>query len=194
MRIGIDLDGVLTNIEKFMIDYGSKFCFENNLLNKIKPDAYWETDMFGISKEESEQFWNKYLVKYASSYPIRDFAAEVIKKLKSDGHEIYIITARNEDGLTEEYFGKMHEIAEKWLKDNGVEYDRVIYTEGSKVPYCVGNYIELMIEDNPTNIREISEKIPVYCYDNLYNKDICGDNITRVYSWYDIYNKITKIK
>ena len=36
MRIGIDIDGVLADIERFMIDYGIKFCEENNLHCRIK--------------------------------------------------------------------------------------------------------------------------------------------------------------
>ena len=31
MRIGIDIDGVLTNIGQFVIDYTSKYCVENNI-------------------------------------------------------------------------------------------------------------------------------------------------------------------
>ncbi len=31
MKIGIDIDGVLTNVEQFSIDYFSKYCFENNI-------------------------------------------------------------------------------------------------------------------------------------------------------------------
>ena len=61
------------------------------------------------------------------------------------------------------------------------------------MPYVVGNYIELMIEDSPENIKEISSKVPTFCYNCLYNKDIEGENITRVYSWYDIYDKIKKM-
>lgn len=29
MRIGIDIDGVLTDIEQWQLDYGSEFIFEN---------------------------------------------------------------------------------------------------------------------------------------------------------------------
>ena len=36
MNIGIDIDGVLTDIEKFMIDYGTKFCLEEGLEVNIK--------------------------------------------------------------------------------------------------------------------------------------------------------------
>ena len=49
-----------------------------------------------------------------------------------------------------------------------------------------------MIEDSPKNILDISTKVPVLCFDNPYNKKVEGNNITRVYSWYDILNKIEK--
>ena len=30
MRIGIDIDGVLTDIEQWQLDYGSKYFYENH--------------------------------------------------------------------------------------------------------------------------------------------------------------------
>ena len=51
-----------------------------------------------------------------------------------------------------------------------------------------------MIEDSPTNVMDISQKVHVLCFDNPYNKKIEGNNITRVYSWYDILGKIEKLK
>ena len=35
MNIGIDIDGVLLDLERFAIDYGTKFCIEENLDIKI---------------------------------------------------------------------------------------------------------------------------------------------------------------
>lgn len=192
MRIGIDIDGVMVNIEQFIGDYGIKFCEENNLCYKVKKDEYDEAKALGISEENSEKFWNKYLKYYATEYPARDFASEVIQKLKEDGHEIYIITARNEWGLVGDDYGKMKEFVSSWLEKNNIYYDKLIYTEGSKLPYCIGNYIDIMIEDSPKNIKDISSKIPVLCYNCNYNANIKGENITRVYSWYDVYNKIKK--
>ena len=40
MRIGIDIDGVLTNVEQFSIDYFSKYCFENNIEYNIGESHY----------------------------------------------------------------------------------------------------------------------------------------------------------
>lgn len=194
MRIGIDIDGVLTDMEKFLADYGSKYCVENNLPVNIKEIEYDEFKTFNWTEEQGIKFWNEYIIYYATKYLAREFASEVIKKLKEEGHEIYITTARNDYGVPKEYIGKMRgEIVAKWLEENEILYDKIIYTEGSKLPYVVGNYIELMIEDSPENIKEISSKVPTFCYNCLYNKDIEGENITRVYSWYDIYDKVKKM-
>ena len=40
MRIGIDIDGVLTNMEQFLIDYLSKYCVENNIKFNIGIRSY----------------------------------------------------------------------------------------------------------------------------------------------------------
>lgn len=194
MRIGIDIDGVLTDCERFMIDYGSKYCVENSLPIDIKLGEYDDTKMFNCSEEDAMGFWKTYVIEYFENYKIRDFAADVINKLKQEGHEIYIITARNEYGVPIEYREKIKEITEKWLAKNNVPYDKIIYSEGSKLPYCVGNYIEVMIEDSPRNIVEISSKIPVISYNNYWNEKIEGENIIKVHSWYEVYNKIKNIK
>lgn len=194
MRIGIDIDGVLMDIERFIVDYGTKFCMENNLPINIKMGEYDECKMLNIEQEQAIKFWNEYLVYYATEYSPREFAPEIIKKLKEEGHEIYIVTGRNDYGLPEEYVGKMREITEKWLKDNNIYYDKMIFTEGSKLPYCVGNYIEMMIEDWDKVAKEVSTKIPVLCFNCKYNESLQGENITRVYSWNDIYQKINSIK
>lgn len=193
MRIGIDIDGVLTDMERFMGDYGTKFCFENNIPINLKTNKYDESEVFNWTEEQTIKFWNEYMLYYATKYKTRNFAAEIINKLKEDGNEIYIITARNEYGLPKEQCGKMREFVKQWLEDNKIYYNKIIYTEGSKLPYCVGNYIDIMIEDAPQNLKDISTKIPVLCFDCKYNEDIKGKNITRVYSWYDIYEKINKV-
>ena len=194
MRIGIDIDGVLTDIERFIVDYGTKFCIENNLPIEIEAGYYDEAKAFHWTEEQTLKFWNEYIVFYATKYPIRDFASEVIHKLKEEGHEIYIVTARNEYGMPDEYYGKMRELVDTWLKENNIYYDKIIYTEGSKLPYCVGNYVELLIEDSPEQVKNVAEKLPVFCFDNQYNKSVDGKNITRVFSWYDVYDKIKNRK
>lgn len=41
MRIGIDIDGVLTNDDEYILDCTSKYCYENNLEGFIDPYNYF---------------------------------------------------------------------------------------------------------------------------------------------------------
>ena len=75
MRIGIDIDGVLTDMEKFLADYGSKYCIENNLPVNIKEIEYDEFKTFNWTEEQGIKFWNEYIIYYATKYPAREFAS-----------------------------------------------------------------------------------------------------------------------
>ena len=44
------------------------------------------------------------------------------------------------------------------------------------------------------NINNVSTIIPVICFHAGYNKACKGQNIYRVYNWYDIYNLISNGK
>lgn len=193
MNIGVDIDGVLLDLERFAIDYGTKFCIEENLNLKINIQEYWEGLKFNWTEEQENKFWNKYIIKYFKQYPPREFASEIIKKLKKEENKIYIITARNEEGLPPEEYGKSQEITKAWLNENNIEYDKLIFAPDSeKLEQCLKNNVEIMIEDSPTNIKNISEKIPVIKYNCSYNENILGKNIITTYSWYQIYDIINK--
>lgn len=197
MRAGIDIDGVLTNVEQFILDYISKYCVENNIEYNIEynigDSSYNYCKTFNISKEIEIDFWDIYLEKYAKNEKVRPFAAEVIKKLKKEGHEIYIITARWYTNEATKKGNRMKNITKKWLKKNQITYDKLIFSKSEnerKNQEIIDYKIDLMIEDSPTNILELSKKIPVICYSAGYNKHCSGNNIIRCYSWYDIYKKI----
>ena len=51
-------------------------------------------EIFNVDEKAEDEFWEKYLYEYAKNEPARKFASEVINKLKDEGKEIYIITAR----------------------------------------------------------------------------------------------------
>lgn len=195
MNIGIDIDGVLTDIERFEIDYGSKFCIEEEIPINIDVSKYLEIDRLGWSDKQAEKFWNKFLVKYVTESNARVFSAEIIKKLQENGYKIYIITARNEYGMPKKYYGKMQKLTKKWLKNQNIKYNKLIFAQDKdKIKQCLENNIDIMIEDCPNNILDISNKIKVIKYDCQYNKNVQGDNIITAYSWYHIYDIINKIE
>lgn len=196
MNIGIDIDGVLTDIEQWQLDYGSKFYYENYNKEILNNEGYETTDIFGVDSKLDDAFWSKYFKDYSINVDVRKFASEVINKLKDDGHKIFIITAR---GSFLSHSAEVMSIKEnrkivlKWLKQNQINYDEIIFSPEDKLNICLDNNIDIMIEDKVDNINKISTKIPVICFHAGYNKKCNGNNIIRCYSWYDIYSKINKM-
>ena len=53
--------------------------------------------------------------------------------------------------------------------------------------------IDLFVDHNPKTIFQISMQIPVVCFHAKYNELVRGENVYRVYSWYDFYEKLDEI-
>lgn len=194
MNIGVDIDGVLTDLERMALDFGTKMCVEENIPIELNLSKYWEIEKYNWTKEQEELFWNKNLVPYVVESNPRKFAPQILEKLQAEGNKIFIITARNESGMPPEYEGKMQELTKKWLLDNNIKYKKLIFTDDTnKLKNCIENNIDVMVEDSPINIKNISQKIKVIKFDCQYNKDIDGKNILTAYSWYHIYDIIRKL-
>lgn len=190
MRIGIDIDGVLTDIEQWQLDYGSKFYFEKYNKSIMNHKGYETTDIFRVDQKYDDEFWKEYFIEYSKNVEPRKFASEIIRKLKNDGFEIYIITARGSDLSHSSEVMTYEEnkiIVKEWLENNEIIYDKIIFSPEDKLEICLENNIDIMIEDKVDNINKISTEIPVICFHAGYNEDCKGKNIIRCYSWYDIY-------
>lgn len=194
MRIGIDIDGVLTNIEQWQLDMGSKNIFEKYNKEIENTNGYDLKEIFNIEESLDDEFWREYLFDYAENEPARKHSNEVTNKLKEDGNEIYIITARYLTDKDDENGKRMRNIVINWLKEYNIYYDKIIFSPEEKLDICMENKIDLMIEDKVGNINKISKYIPVICFDARYNQKCKGKNIYRCYSWYDIYAKVKNIK
>lgn len=194
MRIGIDIDGVLTDIEQWQLDLGSKILFEKYNKKIINANGYDVKEIYDIDSSLEDDFWKEYLYEYSMKEPARKYCNEIIKKLKDDGNEIYIITARFHTDKDNEDCNRMRNIVINWLKEYNIYYDKIIFSPEEKLDICIQNNIDLMIEDKVDNINTISKKIPVICFDARYNQQCSGNNIYRCYSWYDIYSTIKNIK
>lgn len=192
MRIGIDIDGVLTDFEKWQLEVGSKF-FTKYGKNIVVPDGYDSDTVFDVTKEQDSAFWNSYLYDYVKHEPARKFAGEVIDKLKEKEYEIYIITARYLTNRNDEQGQEMRDIVINWLQNNHIHYDKIIFSPEDKVEICKENNIDIMIEDKVENINNISKMIPVICFHAGYNKFCKGNHIYRAYTWYDVYYQITNV-
>ena len=52
MKIGIDIDGVLTDEKKYVIDYGTKFFLENNIHYKVRDNKFDGKEIFDVTEDE----------------------------------------------------------------------------------------------------------------------------------------------
>ncbi len=190
MRIGIDIDGVLTNYENFIRVYGTKFNYEENIeMKNLDFSKYDEQETYNWTNEQYEKFWNQYLEWYATKYPAREYSSEILKTLKNRGNEIIIITARNNEGLPKEKHQEMKVLVKQWLKENDIIYDKLIFSESSKRKICIEEKIDVMVDDSPYVLEELKNDIKTVCFDASYNKNI---ETIRVYEWYQLLQILTK--
>ena len=192
MKIGVDIDGVLTDVQKWIFNVGGKYFakFGKSIKNT---NAYNMRDVFEARDEECKSFWDENLIDYLSLISTREKASEVLNRLKADGHSIVIITARSERNFDINGEKKSsYDITKEWLNKNDICYDKLIFTQEEKSKYCKMCELDVMIEDSPANINEISQVVPVICFDCEYNKDIKSDY--RVKTWQEVYKSINKIK
>src|SRR5574344_1576512 len=118
MRIGIDIDRVLTDIERWQLDYGSKYYYEKFGKGIVNYKGYDTTEIFDATKDDDNRWWFSGIREYIQ-IPARRFSSEITRKLKEDGNEIYIITARSSDlSYTDMTTEEMREDVKKWLEEN----------------------------------------------------------------------------
>ena len=147
--------------------------------------------MFDWTEEEETSFYNANIEKFAKKLePIED-SSYYIKKLKEDGHEIYIITGRDNGEYT-----NPNEVTTQWLDKYNIVYDRLIFTNAydkhAKTEICLENNIDLMIEDSTKiSLDLIKNGIKVYTMNTRYNQK--EQTLDRVSKWEEIYGKIAKL-
>ena len=180
--------GVLTNLESWQFETGKKFT--NKPISN--PEAFDVKGIFDLTDEEYTEFLNQNLTDYSQNYPAREDASKVIKKIREEGNKIVIVTGRFHTTEDTPEGEKQRNIVLNWLKEYDIEYDKIVFTgpNDNKIDILKKNNVILMIEDKASTIETLSKHMTVICFDAVYNRNCCGDNIYRVQSWWDIYNCI----
>ncbi len=192
MKIGVDIDGVLTDIDHWRLEAGSRYFaeFGKGIVDPSGPDI---KEIFGVSAEETQRFWDRYFPEYLAE-PARRYAGEVLNKLREEGHEVVIITARWSSTWQNAQGELMRRTVKAWLEKNGIGYDELVFSAKDKRENCRDYGIDVMIEDDAENIAQLAEELPILCVDADHNRCCEGRNVTRVYTWYDIYLKIHEMQ
>lgn len=192
MIIGVDADGVLTDLQKFNYQYGEKY-FKKEIVN---PKGYSIKEIFGVGGIGELFYGRRYFPKYCKYYPPRENSVEILQKLIGEGHIIYEITARKFVTRKSILGNCSRRWFQNWCDENGFKFASIIFCSEKngcqdKYDACKKLGVELMIDDRPEIVKFLAERgISVLMMDAPYNQNVQHKNVTRVYNWLDVYEKI----
>ena len=194
MNIGIDIDDTISNTFETFLPYMQKFV-EQDLNRKLdlnlssRTDYYNIMEKYNLSEEEARTFWVSYYVEILESVKPKEAAVEVINLLKEKGNKIYLITARFDDGIV-----NVKAITEKWLEVNKINYDKLIINSHNKLEIAKQEKIDIFIDDSIRNCEMVSSgNIKAYMFSTQNNSYYENENIEKVVSWNELYEKIKEV-
>ena len=191
MKIGIDLDGVVIDSVRLFNVYEEIYDIDvlngNNLINKQQVDFQ---DKYNWTEKQKKVFIEKYFLKVAKENKLMPGFKEVYNRLKKEGHEFIVITARGNP------VKELKDESLKLFKENNIEFDKYYWGVTDKSEICKKENIELMIEDNYNWIKKLVEdKLKIlYFRDVNMTKVKESEYLTEVNNWGDIYRYFNKIK
>ena len=181
MNLGFDIDGVISDFVRTFV----------GLVRKHYDLIITEADIYchdldlvlGISKEERDELIRETLQE---DLALNLGVKEAMEKLYSEGHQIFILTARPHD---------LVKVTKSWLKKKGIPYSQLIQLdEGEK--YLADVSLDLVVEDNLEDALGWSQKVKnILIYDHPWNQsfDVKG-LFKRVYNWNEILKEIERLK
>ncbi len=185
MKIGIDIDDVITNTSEKIEEYIMK---DNN---RQKLQEHMKEIMKGNPSEpEVMSFCMENYLRVFQEVKPKDNASKVIQDLLDKGNEIYLITARGENL---EFFRGSEKVTKKFLEDNNIKYTKIIFNAINKAQLCVDNQIDLMIDDSIEHCEDIENVgIKSIVFTSNVNKKTFTI-VERVDNWLDLENKLNKM-
>lgn len=200
-NIGLDMDGVLVDLEKYQYLKGIPYFCKK--FNKKPEDviedsfAYDIEDIFKCTNNERMNFWIKYIWEYCLFFPARKGASEITHKWHNEGRKVDIITSRvyvMRDDFLGEIFRKMVYI---WLKNNNIYFDKIKFCSEEKsyidkIEACKAYHTKLMVDDKINNLEELKKFLLAVCFDASWNRVLDDELIQRIHSFYEIDDYIQK--
>jgi uncharacterized HAD superfamily protein len=182
MNLGFDIDGVIANFSKPLLETIK----ENYGLNLKVSDIYTFSlnIVLGITKAEGIHLITETLKK---DLPLNFGAKETLEQLSREGHSIYLLTGR---------YDYLRELTQSWLKEKGVPYTQLHLLNIGEKYLAKVDPLDLIVEDSLEEALEWTHKVRnVLVYDQPWNKTLNVKNLTkRVYNWNEIYNEIHQLK
>lgn len=170
MKIGIDIDDVLTNTSEKLKDYLYKYEKSGDGIKYIVEIMRGE-----IPTDNVKIFFDKYINEICKNVTLKEGSKNIIKELLKCGHEIIFITSRGEIR-----FKGLEKTTLDYFKVHNIEYTDIIFNSFEKQIDCQKNNIDILIDDSVKNCELVRKSgIRTILYTSDINKTI-DTNIERL--------------
>jgi uncharacterized HAD superfamily protein len=185
--VGLDLDGVMANYTKGLIEYINK-----ELHNDFDTSVVYyriEDHLSGVSKEVFNKLLDGFRTTGQKRYlDIFPGAKRFVQLLRHNGYSVILLTAR-----PYKIYKRMFSDTIYWLKKNNIEYDAILFNDdkGNTLINTFGaEKIRFFVEDNLRQANAISKKdVKVYMLNKTYNQGELDKNVIRVDYFGDILKR-----
>lgn len=191
MRIGIDVDGVLIDFEDHFRYKAEMYdLLELNKQGAKDKNIFWIQDKYDWTKEEANNFMQKYCVELTNNSNIIAGAGEVVNFLEKENHHLVIISARGLEG------DLLCDLAKEKLDKAEINFQKYHWKIKNKLEVCQKENIEIMIDDNPKTCKMLSNAgIMTLYFRNIYGEEIEESKFLKeVNNWGEIYRFIRTIR
>lgn len=170
MRIGIDIDDVLTDTSKVVGKYLGK-----------KRKNYIKQIMLGNIPAPLKVMIEKCAYELFQDIELKKGAKEIIDKWLNEGHQVFFVTSRSDEKIT-----GLEKLTLDFLKNNKIGYSGIIFNSVEKGKDCFNNGIEILVDDSIENCEnvELEGVMPI-----LFNSEInatFATPIQRVNDWKEL--------
>ena len=198
MNIGVDVDGVLADLGRFMRETGAPYFKRKFGLGIVDPAQEHAEQMFGCTRKQREKFWWDCGLDYLRNEPRMDGCQEVMRRFIDAGHNVVIITSR---ALTTEHGpipALLRHFLRSWLKRNEIAYSKIVFCgeddpAAEKRAACLANSIDVMIDDNANNLLAVRDITRAVCFSAPWNKTLNDESIVRINGWSEVESEIIKV-
>lgn len=185
-RIGFDLDGVLydfgNSVRRYLDSIGRPYGFVDD---KPEPHCWNFYEYWGLTLEEFKEICHEGVdAGYIFSGSARPNAAEAVRRVAAQGHEIIIITDR--------FFGSepinSHKATEEWLWMHGIEWDELVFSADK-----LASPTDMFVEDKLENYDVLTAAgVDTYLITRDWNKVPGGDSRKRILDILDFAEVVEK--
>ena len=190
MRVGLDIDNVITDLDKIFIK--EALIWDKNIRGKgiIDSKASSILKLFDWTRDEIEDFFYNNIQRIAEFMEMRKCCKFYIDKLMEEGNEIFLITHRVRPNYRDP-----ESVTINWLNKHKINYNQLIFSQSpNKTEECKKFNIDVMIDDRMDQCQIMSDN-GVRCIVMKTRFMDKGENkLPIARSWKDLYNKIHNLK